>query len=94
MHIGKVIGRVVSTVKYPGLKGVKLLVVQPVDHERKPKGEPLVAVDTRQAGIGETVSYVVGREAALSLPDFFCPVDAGIVGIVDDINVKKNGPLC
>lgn len=89
MHIGKVIGRVVATVKHPSLEGIKLLMVQPVDHERKPKGEPLVAVDTVQAGIGETVSYVVGREATLSQPDPFSPVDAGIVGIVDEIDARN-----
>ena len=89
MHIGKVIGRVVATVKHPSLEGIKLLMVQPVDHERKPKGEPLVAVDTVQAGIGETVSYVVGREATLTLPEPFSPVDAGIVGIVDEIDARS-----
>ncbi len=89
MHIGKVIGRVVSTIKHPSLEGIKLLLIQPVDHERKPKGEPLVAVDTQQAGPGETVSYVVGREAALTLPDSFSPVDAGTVGVIDEINVKE-----
>ncbi len=90
MHLGKVIGRVVCTVKHPSLEGIKLLVVQPIDHNRKPKGDPLVAVDAMQAGIGETVSYVVGREAALSLPDTFSPVDAGIVGIVDEIDARSS----
>ncbi|MBI5184510.1 MAG: EutN/CcmL family microcompartment protein [Nitrospinae bacterium] len=90
MHIGKVIGRVVATVKHPSLEGIKLLLVQPVDHERKPKGEPLVMVDAQQAGIGETVSYVVGREAALTLPDTFSPIDAGIVGIVDNIDARSS----
>lgn len=82
-------GRVVATVKHPSLEGVKLLIVQPLDHKRQPKGEPFVAVDTQQAGIGETVSYVVGREAALTLPDSFSPIDAGIVGIIDEIYANE-----
>ena len=90
MHIGKVMGRVVCTVKHPSLEGVKLLLVQPVDHNREPKGEPLVMVDAMQAGIGETVSYVLGREATLTLPDPFSPVDAGIVGIVDEIDARNS----
>jgi len=85
MHLAKVIGTVVASQKYPSLTGVKLLLVQPVNDLLKPKGEPLVAVDPNmQAGPGTLVSYVVGREAMLHLPIPNAPVDAGIVGIVDE----------
>jgi microcompartment protein CcmK/EutM len=89
MHLAKVIGTVVATRKYETLEGVKLLIIQPVNEEEKPKSDPLIAVDPNmQAGPGSLVSYVVGREASLGLPKPFAPVDAGIVGIVDDINVE------
>jgi microcompartment protein CcmK/EutM len=85
MNLAKVIGTVVATQKTETLKGVKLLLIQPVNDRLKPKGEPLVAVDPNmQAGPGSIVSYVVGREAMLGLPIPNAPVDAGIVGIVDE----------
>lgn len=90
MHLAKVIGRLVATQKHEALTGVKLLIIQPVDHERKPKGEPLVAVDSIQSGEGDIVTYVVGREATLVLDIPFTPVDAGIVGIVDSINSEAS----
>lgn len=86
MYFGRVIGTVVATRKYEGLEGKKLLVVQPLDHRQKPNGPPEVAVDTVQAG-PETLVYLVGaREASLALDPWFVPVDAAIVGIVDEVD--------
>jgi microcompartment protein CcmK/EutM len=70
-------------VKYPTLVGVRLLVVQPVEHDETPVGDPIIAADALQAGPGDLVSWVSGREAALTLPKTFAPVDCGIVEIVD-----------
>jgi ethanolamine utilization protein EutN len=89
MHLGRVIGTVVATVKYEGLKGRTLLVVQPLDHELKPAGSFEVAVDTVQAGPGELVFVVSNREAALALSPSFVPVDSAIVGIVDSVDAAK-----
>jgi len=89
MHLGKVIGRVNATVKDDRLEGVKLLIVQPVNHNLEAKETPLVAVDPLHAGPGDTVQYVVGREAMLGLDLPNACVDAGIVGIIDSINVEK-----
>ena len=83
MELARVIGRVACEVKYPTLKGVRLIVVQPVDHDQTPIGDPIVAADALQAGPGDLVSWVTGREAALSLPNTFAPVDCGVVEIVD-----------
>jgi len=83
MELARVIGRVVCTVKYPTLEGIRLLVVQPVEHDETPVGEPIIAADALQAGPGDLVSWVTGREAALTLPNTFAPVDCGIVEIVD-----------
>ena len=87
MFLGKVIGTVVASQKYQGLEGVKLLVVQPLDRTRKPVGDPIVAVDTQQAGPGETVFLEDGREATYTLPVQFVPVDAAVVGIVDQVDI-------
>ncbi len=86
MHLAEVIGRVVATQKTAGLEGVKLLVVQPVNEQRKPSGAPIVVPDgAGQSGPGDLVMLCNGREACYALPDYFVPVDAGIVGIVDSV---------
>lgn len=87
MYLGRVIGTCVATQKAEGLSGVKLLMVQPLDIHKEPKGDPLVAADTVRAGVGEFVWLVGAREAALALEETFVPVDAAIVGIVDDLHV-------
>lgn len=89
MHLARVIGTVVASRKYAGLTGIKLLIVQPLDRRRHPAGDPVVACDaTAQAGPGETVFIVGGREAALALPETFVPVDHTIVGIVDAVELS------
>jgi len=85
MKIGKVIGTVVASRKVESLKGVKLLLVQPLDEDGAPSGEPVVACDTQQSGPGETVFYIGGREASLPLPEPFNPSDATITGIIDRV---------
>lgn len=91
MYLAKVIGTVVAERKYAGLEGKKLLVVLPVDPSGAPVGEPHVAVDAAQAGEGDLVTCVGSREAALALEPSFVPVDASIIGIVDDVDVRS-GP--
>jgi ethanolamine utilization protein EutN len=87
MKFARVIGNLVATHKYRGLEGVKFLVVQPLDIHRQPDGEAYIAADaTRQAGQGELVFVVASKEAAFALPVEFVPVDAAVVGIVDDVD--------
>ena len=92
MYLGRVIGTCVATVKYTGLEGYRLLVVEPIDEEGARCGEPHVAVDVTQAGPGERVFLVASREAALACEPSFVPVDAAIVGIVDAVTVLPKGP--
>jgi ethanolamine utilization protein EutN len=89
MNLARVIGTVVANHKYPGLSGVKLLIVQPLDRRQHAVGDPVVATDaTAQAGPGELVFIVGGREAALALPETFVPVDHSVVGIVDEVDLR------
>jgi ethanolamine utilization protein EutN len=85
MRLGRVIGRVVATVRADDLGGEKLLIVQPLDANRKAAGATVVACDVAQSGIGDLVVWVGGREAALALPRPFVPVDATIVGHVEQV---------
>ena len=88
MQLAKVIGTVVATAKHEALRGVKLLIVQPMTPDGKPRGRPVVAADgTAMAGPGETVFIIASREGSLVLENWFTPVDHGIVGIVDHIYV-------
>jgi ethanolamine utilization protein EutN len=83
MELARVIGRVVCSVKHESLEGVRLLVIQPEDHDGVPVGDPMIAADPLQAGPGDQVSWVTGREAAMALPKTFAPVDCAVVTIVD-----------
>ena len=86
MQLARVTGTVVATVKVPGLTGIKLLLVQPLDRQLHPVGGPVVAADAvHMAGPGELVYIVAAREAAQAMPDPFVPVDHAIVGIVDAV---------
>lgn len=86
MKLAKVIGTVVASTKVAGLDGVRFLIVQPLDRDRREVGEPVVAADgVAMAGPGELVYIVASREAALACPDTFVPVDHAIVGIVDEV---------
>jgi ethanolamine utilization protein EutN len=85
MRLGKVIGTVVTVREVSQYQGCKLLLVQEIDEHGKDIGEPLVAVDTVDAGIGSRVFFVTAREAAMALPDRSIPADAAIVGIVEEV---------
>lgn len=86
MYTGKVIGSVVSTVKDPSLKGVKLLVVQKYENG-KPAGLIVSADGTRQAGPGDFVYLIGSKEACLPFPECrIIPVDSSIIGFIDRIN--------
>lgn len=86
MRIGKVIGTVTATRKDERLVGNKLLLTQPFVNGQ-PKGEPLVAVDTVGAGIGEIVLYATGNASRHAANKLQSPIDAAIIGIIDSIDV-------
>ena len=89
MQLGRVIGNVVATIKDPNHTGVRLLVVQKVDERLEPLGKPLAAVDVGVgAGPGDVVYLVFKRDAAIALGDK-PPIDAAIVGYVDEISAER-----
>ena len=86
MFLGRVIGKIWATRKDASLKGFRLLVVEPIDHDHKNAGDAFVAVDVVNASDGETIYWVGSREAPNALPDKYGPVDAAVVGIVDQVD--------
>ncbi|MFT7485065.1 MAG: microcompartment protein CcmK/EutM [Candidatus Paceibacteria bacterium] len=84
MYLARVIGRVVATTIYPGLENVTLQWIQPLDETGTDMGEPLVACAAIASGPGDFVHYVDGREGAMALPETFVPVDASVIGFVEE----------
>ena len=80
MYLGKVIGRVVCSVKDQALDARTLLLIR-----RLPNGPAVVAIDAVGAGDGETVYVCRGREAAFAFKPQEVPTEAVVVGIVDSI---------
>jgi len=91
MLLGIVKGRAISTLKYQGIEGLRLLVVQPVNRKLESLGSVQVAVDVVQAGTGDLCVMVRSREAALAMPEIkFVPVDLALVGIVDQLAIRPD----
>jgi microcompartment protein CcmK/EutM len=89
MLLARVTGTVVATRKAERLVSGKLLIVRPVDPQGKAEGTALVAVDTVDAGVGETVLVVSGSSARMATGMKDWPVDAVIVGIVDEVTIAS-----
>lgn len=84
MIIGKVVGTVICTRKNNALVGSKFLIVDPMEKMKTENSSRLVAVDNVGAGIGDIVLVTTGSSARLGCDDSDSPIDACIVGIVDD----------
>lgn len=82
MIIGKVVGSVVSTRKCDNLVGNKFMIVEPIPSLKV--DNRIVAVDKVGAGIGELVLIAQGSAARIGCGDERAPIDAAIVGIIDE----------
>jgi len=96
MFLARITGSVVATQKVKSMIGQKLLVVEPVrvdeadQRELKPTGRTFVVVDTVGAGEGELVLCVQGSSARFTDQTKTLPVDAAVIGIVDQVHVGSN----
>lgn len=95
MLLGRVKGTAVCTMKYPGIEGVKLLVVQPLNKHLEPVGALQVAADAAvHAGLEDLCVMVRSREASMTLlENKVVPVDLALVGIVDELYVRPDGEM-
>ena len=90
MRLGKVIGTVVATRKDEKLVGNKLMVTQPLDIKLAPRGEAIIAVDTVGAGMGDLVIFVTSSAGRIAARKLDAPIDAAIVGIIDEIDIRED----
>ena len=89
MTLCRVLGTVVSTVKHPTYKGLKLYVVQPVGEDLKPCDAEFLAVDSVQSGPGDLVLVLTeGNGVRQILHDKQLPIRSIVVGIVDAIDAR------
>jgi len=84
--LARIIGSVVATRKDPRLEGKKLLICRPVDPDGNDEKGYIIAVDTVHAGFREEVLIVQGSSARMADGCKDTPVDAAIVGVVDEVS--------
>ena len=95
MFIARVTGSVVSTQKVESMTGHKLLVVEPYRLDDKKRdslvttGRTFIAVDTLGAGEDDYVLITQGSSARLTAQTKMLPIDAVIIGIVDQVHIDK-----
>jgi ethanolamine utilization protein EutN len=90
MLLCKVTGTIVATQKKESLRGKKILMVQPIMLDGNSLGRDLLALDTVDAGVGDTVLVVQeGQAAAQLLKRTDVPVHSIIVAVVDGLDVVE-----
>lgn len=85
MILGRVVGNLVATAKYPTLEGKRFLLVQPCNGDGTDCGKAVVATDAVGAGSDEFVMLVESREASMPIGGGLTPTDLTVVGIVDSV---------
>jgi microcompartment protein CcmK/EutM len=90
MTLCKVIGTIVATQKNEHLKDKKILVVQPIDLDGKFIGRDVLALDSVDAGVGDTVLIIQeGQGAAQVFNNKKMPVHTIIIAVVDGFDVVE-----
>jgi len=88
MIIGRVIGEVVATQKHPSHENRKALLVQPLTLEWTDRGDPVVALDWVDAGVGDRVLVVMeGWSAMTSVERPMTPIDMAVVAVIDTVEL-------
>ncbi len=89
MIIGRVLGEVVATRKHPSHEGRKVLLVQPLTLENEARGDPVVALDWIDAGIGDRVLLATeGFSAMTSVDRPQSPIDMSVIAVVDSVDLE------
>jgi ethanolamine utilization protein EutN len=90
MILGKVCGSIHSTINHPFYENKRILVVDRLDLNQKPTGKYLIAIDSVDSGMGETVLMIdEGNSARQIVDDPNAPLRSIIIGVVDDVTVAN-----
>jgi ethanolamine utilization protein EutN len=88
MLIARVVGDITATQKHPSHEGRKILLVQPVNLDGSARGNPVVALDSVDAGIGDRVLLVQdGFAAFTAVGHKLAPIDAAVIGVIDPVEM-------
>ena len=89
MILAKVIGNIVATQKEPSHEGKKILLVQPLSIHEEPVGDPIVALDAVDSGVGDRVLAIQeGFSAMTAVGHTESPIDAAVIGVVDRVELE------
>jgi len=89
MKLGRVIGNVVSTIKYEKLKGIKLMIVEPIDPDANVAGKPLMVADYLSTAIGSLIFWIEDGTTICKWKGVrSIPLRGSILGIIDSIDMR------
>lgn len=89
MILGRVKGDVVATIKHPAYENRRILMLDRLHPDGSEPGAYLVAIDTVDAGVGQTVLVIdEGNSARQIIDDPQAPIRSVIIGIVDEIECE------
>ncbi len=86
MKLARVVGNIWATRKDGRLESRRMLLVQPMNFRGEDRGDPIISLDTVDAGSGDVVIYTTASEAAIPFQPGLTPTDATIVGVVDRVD--------
>jgi len=90
MLIGRVVDDVVATQKAPSHEGCKILMAQPLNLDNTDRGEPVLALDAVDAGVGDRVLVVTEGWCAMTAVDReHAPIDMAVVGVIDSVTLAE-----
>ncbi|HUI57328.1 MAG TPA: EutN/CcmL family microcompartment protein [Bryobacteraceae bacterium] len=88
MLIARVIGDLVATQKHASHEGRKVLLVQPLNLDGSNRGDPVVALDAVDAGVGDRVLLATeGFSAMTAVGRPQSPIDMAVVGFIDRVDL-------
>lgn len=91
MLIGRVIGDIVATQKVPSHEGRKILLVQPLNLDGSDRGEPVIALDAVDAGVGDRVLLAMeGFSAMTAVGRPNSPIDSAVIGVIDAVDLHED----
>ena len=93
MFVGKVVGTLWATKKTTNIESLRFLIIHPVNLNKEPGTDIVVAADVLGAGIGEFVMVAFGKAARLAVGNDNCSIEAAVTGIIDRIDISAEASL-